>query len=64
MHVLNYVKVYKTTLKVLDNCLFRLDQNSDKNWEEDGPTGPLATMETLLPVKSMSNEDSANHCHA
>lgn len=56
--------MYKITLKILDNYLFRLDQDSDKNWEEDGPTGPLAKMESLLPVKSMSNEACANHCHA
>lgn len=56
--------MHKITLKVLKYCLFRLDHDSDENREEDGPTGPLMTMEPLLPVKSVSEEDSANHCHA
>lgn len=56
--------MHKITLKVSNDCLFRLDHNSDENREEDGPTGPLATIESLLPVKSVSDKDSANHCHA
>ena len=45
--------MHEIVLKILQNHLFRLDHDSDENREEDRPTGPLAIMQPLLPVKNV-----------
>lgn len=42
------------TLRTVNNCLLRLDHNSDENREEDGATGPLAIVAPLLPLRNVS----------